>query len=70
MTRKRYIHLLDTLTIAVYRSEHNFLPEGSKLGDAFKHHRDYAKKVPKNAGSYEAAWNSKAMKSVRDMVGM
>ena len=61
MTRKKYIHKVQELVLAIHRHPASLYPEEYKVGTALKHVRDYAKKVPKNFGSYEEAWNSEHM---------
>ena len=70
MTRKQYVHKLWMLTLAIYNSEKPLLPEGYKVGEALKHNKAYAKKVPKTFGSYEAAWNCEHMKWAREFYGV
>lgn len=70
MTRKKYIHKVQEMILAVHRHPSSLYPEGHKVGTALKHVRDYAKEVPKNFGSYEAAWNSEAMIWAREYYGV
>lgn len=70
MTRKQYVHKLWMLTLAIYKSEKPLLPEGYKVGEALKHNKAYAKKVPQTFGSYEAAWNCEATKWAREFYGV
>ena len=70
MTRKKYIHKLQNLCLTVHRHPDSIYPEGHKLGESLKHVRDFAKEVPKNFGSYEAAWNSEAMVWARNHYGV
>ena len=61
MTRKKYIHKLQQLTLAIYNHPSSLFPEGYKIGEALKHNKNFAKNVPTKFGSYEAAWNSEAV---------
>ena len=70
MTRKRYVKKLWALTTAIYRHPASLYPEGTQLGEMLKHNRDFAKSVPENCGSYNAAWNSGPMKWVREYYGV
>lgn len=66
MTRKQYIHKLQSLVIAIHRASENEY----KLGESLRHVRDNAKNAPGNFGSYDAAWNSKEIKWIRDYYGV
>ena len=70
MTRKKYVRKLWAVTLAVYNSPDSLFSEGYKVGEALKHNKAHAKSVPKAFGSYEAAWNSEAMKWVREHYGV
>ena len=70
MTRKKYIHKLQNMITAIHKDPASIYPEGCKLGESLKHARDFAKEVPKNFGSYEAAWNSEAMVWARNHYGV
>jgi hypothetical protein len=69
MTRKQYINKGQQLIIAVYNHPESFM-KGRKLGDCLKTFRDNAKRVPAKFGSYEAAWNSGAMRWAREHYGV
>lgn len=62
MTRKKFINKMQALTIAV----HNMSNKEYKLGESLRHVRDNAKNAPGNYGSYDAAWNSKEIKWIRE----
>lgn len=64
MTRERYIKKVQHVVVEAS----NKLARNPKLGEALKYTRDHATDVPKVFGSYDAAWNSEAMKSLRDML--
>lgn len=66
MTRKKYIHKIQNLMIAIYNHPDSFYPDGYKLGSALKHAKEFAKQVPVKNGSYEAAWNCEAMRWARE----
>ena len=70
MTRKKYIHNLWSLTLAIYRNPESNFMKGFKVGEALKNNKRAAKEVPKRFGSYEAAWNSEAMKWARQHYGV
>ena len=70
MTRKKYIHKIQSLIIAIHNHPTSLYPEGYKLGESLKHARDYARNVPKNFGSYEAAWNCEAIAWARNHYGV
>ena len=57
MTRKKYIHKMQQLLLAIYNHPGSLYPDGYKIGEALKHHKKFAKEVPAKFGSYEAAWN-------------
>lgn len=67
MTRKQYVHKLWNLILAIRNHPGNPYPDDYKIGRALKYAKDNAKNVPKAFGSYEAAWNCKAMKMARDL---
>lgn len=70
MTRKQYVHKLWGLTLAIYRHPESIFPDEYKVGEALKHNKKFAKKVPETFGSYEAAWNSEAVKWAREYYGV
>lgn len=70
MTRKTYVHKLWNLTLAIYRDPESNFMEGYKVGNAFRHNKDFAKNVPEKFGSYEAAWNSETMVMCRKRYGV
>ena len=68
MKRKQYIHKLWAVTLECSRKFPEWYEQGTGLGQAFKHNRDFAKNVPEKFGSYEAAWNSEALVNLRKML--
>lgn len=67
MTRKQYVHKLWALILKIYNHPGNPYPDNYKIGLSLKYAKDNAKNVPKAFGSYEAAWNCKAMKMTREL---
>lgn len=59
MTRKTYIKKIRALIVAIQKHPESFFPETYKPGEGMKYIVRYAKNVPSNFGSYDAAWNSK-----------
>lgn len=70
MTRKKYIHKVQMLVIAIYNHPDSIYPEGYRLGEGLKRVKEAAKYIPERFGSYEAAWNSKAAKWAREYYGV
>ena len=68
MTRKKYIHKLQELMIAVWN--HPDCKRDYKLGESLKHARDYAKEVPKHFGSYQTAYDSEPFTTIQKMLGI
>ena len=62
MTRKKFINKMQALTIAVHRESN----KEYKLGESLRHVKDNAKNAPERFGSYDAAWNSKEIRWIRD----
>lgn len=60
MTRKAYYHKGMQLVVAINRDLN-----GKGIGKQLRHFRDCHRDAPKHFGSYEAAWNSEAFKTVR-----
>ena len=67
MTRKQYVHKLWHLILTIRNHPASMYPDDYKIGIQLKYAKDNAKNVPKVFGSYEAAWNDKAMKLARDL---
>lgn len=63
MKRKTYIKKIWALEAAI--AKHPSTMSEIMTGESLKHSTRYAKKVPANFGSYEAAWNCDAMKWAR-----
>lgn len=71
MTRKQYVRKLTALTIAIHNAPESNFKDGSKhLGNALRYVKAKAKTVPATWGSYDAAWNSDAMKWARKHYGV
>lgn len=58
MTRKKYIHNMQRLALAIYNHPDSFYPDGYKIGKLLKRIKREAKDVPSRCGSYENAWNN------------